>query len=332
MVVSISPVQCLIVFNLFWYFAQHFLNTRHFFLSSLLFCIAFNDWSVLSALGISLGLGIAVFLGVIYWGVPFYREKAVNKLNEQNKINKANSGDDVEMKAVDNNNAGEKNGKATDSKRDSERATMKNTQDMIDEGDDKPDVAVLFTFLQILTACFGSFAHGANDVRFVFNRKKKFKPSSSFFLTLFLFLFFYSNAVGPLVAVILLYSEGEVGGSTPWWILLFGGVSISIGLWIWGRKVIKTMGNDLTKITPSTGFTIEVGAALTVLLCSKIGLPVSTTHCKVGSVVAVGRVHKSRQGVNWRLFLNISIAWIATVPITALFSGGAMFLLERYGK
>ena len=132
------------------------------------------------------------------------------------------------------------------------------------------------------------------------------------------------------MAVILLFTRGVPGGTTPWWILLYGGISISIGLWVWGRKVIKTMGNDLTKITPSTGFTIEIGAALTVLASSKFGLPVSTTHCKVGSVVAVGRVHKSRQGVNWRLFLNISIAWVATVPVTALFSASAMFLLEKF--
>jgi sodium-dependent phosphate transporter len=138
-----------------------------------------------------------------------------------------------------------------------------------------------------------------------------------------------SNAIGPLVAVMLIYIEGSYKqmGDTPWYILLYGGIGISIGLWIWGRKVIKTMGNDLTKITPSSGFTIEIGAATTVLLASKIGLPISTTHCKVGSVVMVGRL-RAKEGVNWGLFRNIAIAWILTVPITALCSGGAMALLQ----
>lgn len=186
------------------------------------------------------------------------------------------------------------------------------------EDDDKPDVAQLFTFLQILTACFGSFAHGANDVRlgdfvYLVNSNSKY--------------FFSSNAIGPLVAVMMIYKDGNQSGYTPWYILLYGGVAISIGLWAWGRRVIETMGKDLTKITPSTGFTIEIGSALTVLLATKVGIPVSTTHCKVGSVVMVGKARKSKQGVNWRLFGNISIAWVLTVPITALFSAFAMWLL-----
>lgn len=82
---------------------------------------------------------------------------------------------------------------------------------------------------------------------------------------------------------------------------MYGGVGISLGLWIWGRRVIKTMGEDLTKITPSSGFTIEIGAAITVLVASKIGLPISTTHCKVGSVVSVGQI-RSKGGVDWKLF------------------------------
>ncbi|CAG2166603.1 unnamed protein product [Oppiella nova] len=87
------------------------------------------------------------------------------------------------------------------------------------------------------------------------------------------------------------------------------------------------MGNDLTKITPSSGFTIEIGAASTVLVASKIGLPISTTHCKVGSVIMVGRI-RNKQGVNWKLFRNIAAAWILTVPLTALCSAAAMALLQ----
>ncbi|KAL7846879.1 hypothetical protein SRHO_G00218590 [Serrasalmus rhombeus] len=165
---------------------------------------------------------------------------------------------------------------------------------------DKPEVSILFQFLQILTACFGSFAHGGNDV---------------------------SNAIGPLVALWLVYQSGSVESNapTPIWLLLYGGVGICIGLWVWGRRVIQTMGKDLTPITPSSGFSIELASAVTVVVASNIGLPVSTTHCKVGSVVAVGWM-RSRKAVDWRLFRNIFMAWFVTVPISGLISAAIMAL------
>ncbi|XP_029024790.1 sodium-dependent phosphate transporter 1-B [Betta splendens] len=163
---------------------------------------------------------------------------------------------------------------------------------------DKPEVSTLFQFLQILTACFGSFAHGGNDV---------------------------SNAIGPLVALWLVYETSSVtsNAATPIWLLLYGGVGICAGLWVWGRRVIQTMGRDLTPITPSSGFSIELASALTVVVASNIGLPVSTTHCKVGSVVAVGWL-RSRKAVDWRLFRNIFMAWFVTVPISGLISAAIM--------
>eukprot|EP00069_Balaena_mysticetus_P016275 bmy_09711T0 len=122
---------------------------------------------------------------------------------------------------------------------------------------DSAEVHLLFHFLQVLTACFGSFAHGGNDV---------------------------SNAIGPLVALWLIYEQGAVlqEAVTPVWLLFYGGVGICTGLWVWGRRVIQTMGKDLTPITPSSGFTIELASAFTVVTASNVGLPVSTTHCKVG--------------------------------------------------
>ncbi|XP_065146538.1 sodium-dependent phosphate transporter 1-B [Paramisgurnus dabryanus] len=165
---------------------------------------------------------------------------------------------------------------------------------------DRPEVSMLFQFLQILTACFGSFAHGGNDV---------------------------SNAIGPLVALWLVYESGSVISSapTPIWLLLYGGVGICVGLWVWGRRVIQTMGKDLTPITPSSGFSIELASAVTVVVASNIGLPVSTTHCKVGSVVAVGWL-RSKKAVDWRLFRNIFLAWFVTVPISGLISAAIMAL------
>ncbi|XP_045182256.2 sodium-dependent phosphate transporter 1-A-like isoform X2 [Mercenaria mercenaria] len=163
---------------------------------------------------------------------------------------------------------------------------------------DKPETAGLFSFLQILTAVFGSFAHGGNDV---------------------------SNAVGPLVALWVTATTGSAAQKVPVpiWVLVYGGVGISFGLWILGRRVMKTMGEDLTKITPSSGFCIEVGSALTVIVASSIGIPISTTHCKVGSVVCVGRV-RSRESVDWRLFRNIILAWCVTLPVSGGLSALAM--------
>ncbi|XP_046357090.2 sodium-dependent phosphate transporter 1-A-like isoform X1 [Haliotis rufescens] len=163
--------------------------------------------------------------------------------------------------------------------------------------EDKPETAKLFSFLQILTAVFGSFAHGGNDV---------------------------SNAIGPVVALWMISIDGTVSqkAATPVWILLYGGVGISIGLCVLGRRVMKTMGEDLSKVTPSSGFCIEIGSALTVLIASNIGIPISTTHCKVGSIVFVGRV-RSNENVDWKLFRNIIIAWLVTLPISGLLSAAA---------
>ncbi|MBV95740.1 Sodium-dependent phosphate transporter 1, partial [Eschrichtius robustus] len=167
---------------------------------------------------------------------------------------------------------------------------------------DRPQVSLLFQFLQILTACFGSFAHGGNDV---------------------------SNAIGPLVALYLVYDTGDVSSkvATPIWLLLYGGVGICIGLWVWGRRVIQTMGKDLTPITPSSGFSIELASALTVVIASNIGLPISTTHCKVGSVVSVGWL-RSKKAVDWRLFRNIFMAWFVTVPISGVISAAIMAVFK----
>uniref|UniRef100_S4R668 Phosphate transporter n=1 Tax=Petromyzon marinus TaxID=7757 RepID=S4R668_PETMA len=169
-----------------------------------------------------------------------------------------------------------------------------------DDEKDPLEASLLFHFLQILTACFGSFAHGGNDV---------------------------SNAIGPLVALWLIYTEGSVmqKAATPVWLLLYGGLGICIGLWVWGRRVIQTMGKDLTPITPSSGFSIELASAFTVVIASNIGLPISTTHCKVGSVVSVGWL-RARKAVDWRLFRNIFMAWFVTVPISGLFSAAIMAL------
>lgn len=167
---------------------------------------------------------------------------------------------------------------------------------------DKPEASMLFSFLQILTAIFGSFAHGGNDV---------------------------SNAIGPLIGLWIVSNAQSVQqkDQAPIWILVFGSAGISVGLWVWGRRVIKTLGEDLTKITPTSGFCIEIGTALTVLIASNIGIPVSTTHCKVGAVVCTGRF-RSRENVDWRVFRNIVFAWIVTLPMSGGIAAGSFAALR----
>jgi len=175
-------------------------------------------------------------------------------------------------------------------------------QRKVDTTNDSIEVAGIFKYLQILTAIFGAFAHGGNDV---------------------------SNAIGPLIGLWLIYAEGTVTATkpTPLWVLFFGGIGISVGLWVWGRRVIRTIGEDLTKITPSSGFVIEISTAFTVLFASNLSIPISTTHCKVGSVVAIGRF-RSKQSVDWSLFRNIIVAWVVTVPVTGGIAAGVMALLR----
>ncbi|CAK8675795.1 unnamed protein product [Clavelina lepadiformis] len=172
-----------------------------------------------------------------------------------------------------------------------------------EDEEDPPVVTELFSFLQIMTACFASFAHGGNDV---------------------------SNAIGPLIALWIVFQSGEVAQKafTPWYLLVYGGVGISAGLWVLGRRVIQTIGSDLTRVTPSRGFCVELMTAITVLVASNIGLPVSTTHCKVGAVVSIGWL-RSRTAVDWRLVGNIGIAWFVTVPVSGLLSAGAMWILMQ---
>lgn len=160
----------------------------------------------------------------------------------------------------------------------------------------------LFATIQVFTACFAGFAHGANDV---------------------------SNAIAPLTALVSIYKDKNARqeGEVPIYILLFGVFSICVGLWTLGHRVIRTVGTNMSEINPATGFTIEFGAAMTALISSKLGLPISTTHCLVGSVVAVG-VLKSRRGIEWSIFRNIVISWVVTVPASGLLSAGIMLLLK----
>ncbi|CAD6193920.1 unnamed protein product [Caenorhabditis auriculariae] len=160
----------------------------------------------------------------------------------------------------------------------------------------------LFGTIQIFTACFAGFAHGANDV---------------------------CNAVAPLASLISIYRTKSVYGTedVPIYVVLYGVFAICVGLWLLGHHVIRTVGTKMSEINPASGFCIEFGAAMTGLLASKLGLPISTTHCLVGSVVAVGSI-RSGEGVKWGIFRSIVLSWVVTLPVAGLVSAGIMILLK----
>lgn len=157
-----------------------------------------------------------------------------------------------------------------------------------------PKIEKMFSYLQIFTACMSSFAHGANDV---------------------------ANSIAPYATIYNIWStDGFSGESTvPLWILAAGGGGIVLGLGLFGRKVINRMGKELSEITAVRGFSMELGASLSVVSASRLGIPVSTTHCQVGSIVG-GALTDGKKNVKWKIFKGIVAAWFVTLPVTAAFS------------
>ncbi|HJM55177.1 MAG TPA: DUF47 family protein [Poseidonia sp.] len=167
----------------------------------------------------------------------------------------------------------------------------------------------VFIWLQIITACYVAFAHGANDV---------------------------ANAIGPMAAIWDIatsangtLSDGKVG--VPLFLLLIGGIGITIGVATWGYKVMDTIGKKITHITPSRGFAAEFGAATTVLIFSMpfLAVPISTTHTLVGAVVGVG-LAGGAGAVDFRVFGKIAASWVASLPIAG--AGAVVFVILFAGS
>lgn len=159
-----------------------------------------------------------------------------------------------------------------------------------------------FGYMQIISACFVAFAHGANDV---------------------------ANAIAPVAAVFDVIKHGTFTetSTVPTWLLAFGGFGIVVGLATWGWRVIDTIGHKITELTPTRGFSAEFGAAVTILVASKLGMPISTTHCLVGSVLGVGLARGIR-ALNLRTLKDIALSWIITIPASALMSILCFFILR----
>ena len=127
-----------------------------------------------------------------------------------------------------------------------------------------------------------------------------------------------------------IYNDGIIDSkvTVPLWILAMGGVGIVIGLSTWGYKVIDRIGKELTKVTPSRGFPMEMGPAITVLLASRLEIPVSTTHCQIGSVFGVGLIDGVKN-VDFNSLGKIVLSWIVTLPVTGGISA-ALYCLGHY--
>ncbi len=163
-------------------------------------------------------------------------------------------------------------------------------------------VEKIFVYLQILSACFVAFAHGANDV---------------------------ANAIGPLAGVLSAIQSGVIGmkAQVPLLVLLLGGSGIVVGLATWGWRVIETIGKHITELTPTRGFAAEFGAAITIVLASKLALPVSTTHTLVGAVLGVG-LARGLNSLNLSTIRDIAISWVITIPAGAALTVAFYFIIK----
>jgi len=157
--------------------------------------------------------------------------------------------------------------------------------------DQLTNVEKIFAVLVIITSCTVAFAHGANDV---------------------------ANAIGPLAAVVSIVKDNAIPTKVPvpMWVLCLGGGGIVLGLATFGYRVMRMVGTKVTEITPSRGVAADLGATATVLTCSKMGLPISTTHTLVGAIIGVG-LARGITAVNRKVVKSIFTSWIATVPIAA---------------
>ena len=199
----------------------------------------------------------------------------------------------------------------------------------------KETVRGLFTIPMIFSAALLSFAHGANDV---------------------------ANAVGPLAAIVHTAEAGDVLAkvSIPIWVMVVGAFGLSFGLLLFGPKLIRMVGQQITKLNPLRAYCVALSAAITVIVASWLGLPVSSTHIAVGAVFGVGffreahwrvttnksyveqvvaaeaaksekKKRKHRKLVRRSHFMTIIAAWVITVPAAAVLSGMVFLLLNTFG-
>ncbi len=159
---------------------------------------------------------------------------------------------------------------------------------------------LLFSWMQVFTAAGFAFSHGSNDI---------------------------ANAIGPFAAVLDVLRSGDINATAPVppAAMLAFGIALIAGLWFIGKEVIQTVGTNLTKMHPASGFSAELSAAAVVLLASAFGIPVSSTHILVGAVLGIGLANRS---TNWELMKPIGAAWVITLPAAAILSSLVVVILR----
>lgn len=171
---------------------------------------------------------------------------------------------------------------------------------VMSKNDVSKTIIKIFSWFQIFTASAFAFSHGANDI---------------------------ANAIGPFVAILDVLKTGVINSMSPVPTVAMAtfGISLVVGLWFLGKEVIQTVGSRLAEILPTTGFSAELGASAVILMATKLGIPVSSTHILIGAVLGIGILNKD---ANWALMKPIALAWIITLPIAAISSGITFYVLK----
>ena len=161
----------------------------------------------------------------------------------------------------------------------------------------------LYTSLQVFTACLSSFAHGSNDV---------------------------ANSIAPFSAIYAIYQDDgyQKKSEVPLWILAMGGIGIIVGLSCWGKKIMDRVGKELAGITPTRGFAMELSSSITVVMASRLEIPVSTTQVQTGSIIGTS-LSDGKKNVDFKVLAKIFLGWVVTLPIAAGLSA-ALFSFGYY--
>lgn len=173
---------------------------------------------------------------------------------------------------------------------------------VMSKNDSEKSINRIFSWFQIFTASTFAFSHGANDI---------------------------ANAIGPFAAILDVLRTGSITDVAiiPGIVMVTFGVSLVVGLWFLGKEVITTIGSKLAEILPTTGFSAELAASIVILLATKLGIPVSSTHILIGAVLGIGIINKN---ANWAMVRPILLAWVITLPTAAILSGLFYMGLSRF--